>query len=37
MKSINQVFYTQIVSISQRPAVIKLNEKNDRNKQYIEN
>ena len=33
MESINHAFYTKILSISQRQAVIKLNEKKD--KRYI--
>ena len=37
MESINQVFHTLILSISQRQAVIKLNEKKDRDKCYIKN
>ena len=37
MKSINRAFYTKILSISQRQAVIKLTENKDRDKQYIKN
>ena len=37
MESINQVFHTLILSISQRQAVIKLNKKKDRDKCYIKN
>ena len=37
MESVNQVFHTEILSISQRQAVIKLIAKNDHNKRYIKN
>ena len=37
MESINRAFYTKILSISQRQAVIKLIEKKDRDKRYIKN
>ena len=37
MESINQVFHTKILRISQRQAVIKLIEKKDRDKRYIKN
>ena len=37
MESVNQAFHTKILSISQRQAVIKLIEKNDRDKRYIKN
>ena len=37
MESINQVFHTKILRISQRQAVIKLIEKKDRDKRYISN
>ena len=34
MEIVNQAFYTKILSISQRQAVIKLNEKKVRDKRY---
>ena len=37
MECVNQAFHTKILSISQRQAVIKLIEKNDRDKRYIKN
>ena len=37
MESINQAFYTKILGISQRQAVIKLTEKKDCDKPYIKN
>ena len=37
MESINRAFCTKILSISQRQAVIKLNEKKDCDKPYIKN
>ena len=37
MESVNQVFHSKILSISQRQAVIKLIEKIDRDKRYIKN
>ena len=37
MESVNQAFHTEILSISQRQAVIKLIAKNDHNKRYIKN
>lgn len=37
MESINRVFYTKILSISQMQAVIKLTEKKYRHKRYIKN
>ena len=35
MESINYAFYTKILSISERQAIIKLTETKDHNKQYI--
>ena len=37
MECVNQAFHTKILSISQRQAVIKLIEKNDRDKRYMKN
>ena len=37
MESVNQAFHTEILSISQRQAIIKLIAKNDHNKRYIKN
>ena len=37
MKSINQDFYTKVLSISQRQAVIKITEKKDCDNQCIKN
>ena len=37
MESVNQVFHTKVLSLSQIQAVIKLIEKNDRDKRYIKN